>query len=53
MLTTHVSAVAEREVPGFQQDAEALVEYEGVRLDTNDPEKLIPFVDQMLFWLRL
>jgi hypothetical protein len=26
--------------------------YEGVRLDTDDPHKLIPFVDQLLFSLR-
>lgn len=27
--------------------------YEGVRVDTDDPEKLIPFVDQLLFFLRV
>lgn len=27
--------------------------YEGVRLDTDDPDKLIPFVDQLLFFLRV
>lgn len=27
--------------------------YEGIRLETDDPEKLKLFVDQLLFWLRV
>ncbi len=27
--------------------------YEGVRLLTDDPDKLVPFVDQLLFSLRM
>lgn len=28
-------------------------EYEGIRLETDNPSKLIPFIDQLLFWLRV
>lgn len=27
--------------------------YEGIRLHTSEPEKLVPFVDQLLFALRM
>jgi hypothetical protein len=34
-------------------DGNSDIVYEGVRLLTDDPEKLVPFVDQLLFSLRV
>jgi len=35
------------------QGTGACTEYEGIRLVTDDPDKVIPFVDQLLFFLRV
>jgi hypothetical protein len=55
METTRVSAVANQPVAlvslGTRESSEHL--YEGIRLVTDDPGKLVPFVDQILFFLRM
>lgn len=35
------------------QETDGSFDYEGVRLLTDDPDKLVPFVDQLLFSLRV
>ncbi len=49
---TRVSATVDAQVRAFQGTA-ACTEYEGIRLITDDPDKVIPFVDQLLFALRV
>lgn len=48
---TRVSATVEAQEWAFP--GTGATEYEGVRLVTDDPEKVIRFVDQLLFFLRV
>jgi len=47
---TRVSAVESQPVELDFLDG---ILYDGIRLITDDPEKVIPFVDQLLFFLRI
>lgn len=49
---TQVSATVDAQVRAFQGTG-VCTEYEGIRLVTDDPDKMIPFVDQLLFALRM
>ena len=49
---SRVSATVDAQVRAFQETG-ACTEYEGIRLVTDAPGNVIPFVDQLLFALRM
>lgn len=50
MTTGRVSPAEQSPVVVFQGNEHV---YEGIHLHTDDPDKMIPFVDQLLFALRM
>jgi hypothetical protein len=52
MQTTRLSAVEEPVVRASQDTGKRCEVYESVQLLTDDPAKLMPLIDQMLFYIR-
>ena len=48
---TRMRATVDAQVRAFQGIG-ACIEYAGIRLHTDNPDRVIPFVDQLLFFLR-